>query len=339
VTFALALRELWSRKLLLAFGVPLAILAAVASVSNVSLLPPGKSEGTLEYFSARTQILVDSKDSSIADLHRDMTPMVARANVYSRFLTTPAALRVIGQNAHVPPADIYAEGPYQLGQARFIQEPTAEKRGSQLVGRKARYRLRFDSDPELPIVTVYAEAPSGRAATMLAEGASTGLADYVTKLQDQQGIAERRRVDIRQLGSTIGSPVTAGAGSKVAVFVFIVVFGLWCLTLLMVRRLIKGWKQAGQAEELEKSELLARSPLVDPDEEPEPARAELGGDAEDDSEEREPEPERTTVSGKGKRARASARARQNADSEDREPEPGDEPIADEHRERELSRAG
>jgi hypothetical protein len=338
VTFALALRELWSRKLLLAFGVPLAILAAVASVSNVSLLPPGKSEGTLEYFSARTQILVDSKDSSIADLHRDMTPMVARANVYSRFLTTPAALRVIGEKANVPAADIFAEGPYQLGQARFIQEPTAEKRGSQLVGRKARYRLRFDSDPELPIVTVYAEAPSGRAATMLAEGASSGLADYVTKLQDQQGIPERRRVDIRQLGSTIGGPVTAGASSKVAAFVFVVVFGLWCLTVLMVRRLIAGWKRAGRAEDLERAELLGQSPRADPTPEPQTVKAEPR-----------------------KRTRASARPK--AVSKDRgpksaskpaskpvskpaskpEPEtaskPEPEPAAAEHRERELSRAG
>jgi hypothetical protein len=254
VTFALALRELWSRKFLLFLGVPLAVLAAVASVSSVSLLPPGKGEPTLDYYSGRTQILVDSKASSIADLNRDLSPMVARANVYSRFMTTPAALRVIGAKAKIPAAAIYAEGPYQLGQARFIQEPTAERRGSQLVGRKSRYRLRFDSDPELPIVTVYAEAPSAREATRLAEGAASGLAEYVTKLQDEQGISERRRVAIRQLGSTTGAPVTAGASKKVAVFVFMVVFGIWCLAILMVRRLITGWKRAGG---LEASELLS----------------------------------------------------------------------------------
>jgi hypothetical protein len=253
VTFTLALRELWSRKLLLFLGVPLAVLAALVSVSSVSLLPPGKGEPTLDYYSGRTQILVDSKDSSIADLNRDLTPMVARANVYSRFMTTPAALRVIGEKAGIPPAAIYAEGPYQLGQARFIQEPTAERRGSQLVGRKSRYRLRFDSDPELPIVTVYAEAPSAGVATRLAEGAASGLAEYVTKLQDEQGISEARRVAIRQLGSTTGAPVTAGASKKVAVFVFMVVFGLWCLGILMIRRLITNWRRAGGHEA---SELL-----------------------------------------------------------------------------------
>lgn len=241
MTFALAIRELWSHKLLLALGAFVALLAAVVSVSNVSLLPPKLDKGTLEYYSGRTQILVDSNDSSIADLGRDFSPMVARANVYSRFLTTPTALGFIAKRAGVSASEIYAEGPYQLGQARFVQEPTAERSGTQLVGREALYRLRFDSDPELPIVVVYAEAPSAEVATKLAEGASTGLAGYVERLQNSQHIPKQRRVTIRQLGSTIAAPVTAGASTKIAVFVFIVVFGAWCLAILGVRRLREAW--------------------------------------------------------------------------------------------------
>lgn len=241
MTFALAIRELWSRKRLLALGAGLAFLAAIVSVSNVSLFPPKLGKGTLEYYSGRTQILVDSADSSIADLGRDFSPMVARANVYSRFLTTPTALRFIGAKAGVPASEIYAEGPYQLGQARFIQEPTEARSGAQLIGREARYRLRFDSDPELPIVVAYAEAPSPEVATKLAEGASSGLAQYVENLQDKQEIPEQRRVTIRQLGSTTGEPVTAGASAKVGAFVFIVVFGIWCLGILGWRRLREAW--------------------------------------------------------------------------------------------------
>jgi hypothetical protein len=244
VTFALAIRELWSRKGLLAIGAVVALLAAVASVSNVSLFPPKLGKGTLEYYSGRTQILVDSSDSSIADLGRDFSPMVARANVYSRFLTTPTALRFIGREAGVQPSEIYAEGPYQLGQARYVQEPTAERAGSQLLGREARYRLRFDSDPELPIVVAYSEAPSAAVATALAEGAATGLAKYVENLQATQAIPEKRRVTIRQLGSTTGEPVTAGASGKVAAFVFMVVFGLWCLGMLGARRLGDAWRES-----------------------------------------------------------------------------------------------
>lgn len=242
MTFVLAIRELWSRKGLLAIGAVVALLAAVISVSNVSLFPPKLGKGTLEYYSARTQILVDSSDSSIADLGRDFSPMVARANVYSRFLTTPTALELIGKKAGVPPTEIYAEGPYQLGQARYVQEPTAERSGAQLLGREARYRLRFDSDPELPIVVAYAEAPSAAVATALAQGSATGLAEYVEGLQDQQVIPEKRRVTIRQLGSTTAKPVTAGASPKIAAFVFIVVFGLWCLGMLGAQRLRDVWQ-------------------------------------------------------------------------------------------------
>jgi hypothetical protein len=249
VTLALVLRELARRKLLVGVGVVVAMLVAVATVSNVSLMPPKVGGSTLEYYSGRTQILVDSNASSIGDLRRDLTPMIARANVYSRFMTTPAALRVIGREAGVPANEIYAEGPYQLGQARFIQEPTAERRGSQLVGQKARYRLRFDSDPELPIVTVYAEAPSGKTATALADGAAAGLADYVKTVQDEQEVPEKQRVSIRQLGSTTGAPVSDGASTKVAVFVFVVVLGLWCLGIIFLQRIAAGWRRADVLQE------------------------------------------------------------------------------------------
>ncbi|HEY7120920.1 MAG TPA: hypothetical protein VH329_00045 [Solirubrobacterales bacterium] len=248
MNLALACRELWRQKVLVAVGIPVALIAAVISVSNVSLLPPKIGGGTLQYYSARTQILVDSDSSSIGDLNRDLTPMVTRANVYSRFLTTPAALNVIGHNAGIPADEIYAEGPYQLGQPRFIQEPTAERRGSQLIGRQARYRLRFDSDPELPIVTVYAEAPSADQATALANGAATGLSDYVTRLQDEQGIPQSSRVAIRRLGSSAGAPVTPGASTKVALFVFFVVIALWCVGVLVALRLRNTWRQADAAE-------------------------------------------------------------------------------------------
>jgi hypothetical protein len=245
VTLVLLLRELWSRKLLLAIGFLIAAIAGIASVYRVSLSPPSLQRSTLDYASAQTQIFVDSESSSLGDLMNDFTPMNARANVYARFLTTPTALRLVGRKAGIPGDRIYAQGPYQLGQARYIQEPTAERRGQQLIGNRALYRLRFDSDPELPIVTMYAEAPNPEQATRLADGAAAALADYVTRLQADQGISERRRVAIRKLGSTPGAWVSEGAGRKIAVFVFVLVLVLWCGMTIAVRRLVTGWRQAG----------------------------------------------------------------------------------------------
>jgi hypothetical protein len=246
VTLVLLLRELWSRKVLLAVGFIIAALAGVASVYSVSLSPPSLHRSTLDFASAQTQIFVDSESSSLGDLMNDFTPMNARANVYARFLTTPTALRLIGNKAGVPGDQIYAQGPYQLGQARYIQEPTAEKRGQQLIGNRASFRLRFDADPELPIVTMYAEAPTPEQATKLADGSAGALAEYVTRLQADQGISERRRVTIRKLGSSPGAWVSEGAGRKIAVFLFVLVLVLWCGMTIAARRLIAGWRQAGQ---------------------------------------------------------------------------------------------
>ena len=265
MTLVHILRELWSRKSLLAIGMLLAGFAAIASVYRVSLSPPSIHRGSLDFASAQTQIFVDSESSSLGDLMNDFAPMNARANVYARFLTTPAALRLVGKEAGVPGDQIYAAGPYQLGQARYIQEPTAERRAQQLVGDRAAYRLRFDSDPELPIVTMYAEAPTPEEATRLSDGAASALADYVTRLQTDQGIADRRRVAIRRLGSTPGAWVSEGAGRKIGVFVFVLVFGLWCAATIAVRRLAKGWRSASAADEAAEYERAGSAPRPRPE--------------------------------------------------------------------------
>ena len=47
--------------------------------------------------------------------------------------------------------------------------------------------------------------------------------------------------------------MTAGADKKVGAFVFFVVFGLWCIAVLMFRRLVAGWRRA-EVQELDDHE-------------------------------------------------------------------------------------
>src|SRR6478609_6079077 len=123
VHFARILHELWGRKLLLALGVLLAACGALSSVATIG--PSGVKLKTIEFATARTQILVDYPKSSVADTGKDFAPLIARAGVYARLMVSPATLKIIGKNAGVPSDMIYAQGPFELNVPRIEQEPTA----------------------------------------------------------------------------------------------------------------------------------------------------------------------------------------------------------------------
>jgi hypothetical protein len=247
--FALLLRALWSRKWLVALGVVVALIAALVRVGDVSLIPPGVESRELSYATARTQVIVDAPDSSLADLSTDINPLIVRAGVYSRLLTSPAALQVIGEEAGLDPGLIFAQGPFEANQPRAEQEPTAEERSSQIVGETNGYRLLFESSPELPIVTIFAQAPTPEEATRLANGAAKGLSAYVSRLQLARLVPTSQQVQIRQLGEPVARTVNDGVELRLGVLIFALVFVAWCAALLVVSRLVSNWKAAGRIVE------------------------------------------------------------------------------------------
>ncbi|UGS37745.1 YveK family protein [Capillimicrobium parvum] len=247
--FALLLRALWSRKWLVTLGVLVALAAAILRVDHVSFAPPALKSRSLSYATARTQVIVDAPDSSLADLGTDLNPLIVRAGVYSRLLTSPDALRVIGREAGVNPGLIFAQGPFETNQPRAEQEPTAEQRSSQIVGETNSYRLQFESSPELPIITIFAQAPTTDEANRLATGAAQGLSAYVRQLQLARLVPAAQRVEIRQLGQPAARTVNSGVGMRMGVLIFFLVFVVWCAALLVISRLVSNWRAAGRIVE------------------------------------------------------------------------------------------
>lgn len=243
--FAKTLKILWKRRRLVALGAFVAAIAAMLSVYTVSLFPPGLHSRTNVFATATTQLLVDTPDSAFADLANEMTPLETRASVFARFLATPAALELIARDAKLPLDSIEAEGPYDINLPVVEQEPTADKRSSQILGEGALYRLRFENNPVLPIVAVFAQAPTKSEAVALANVVPRALRTYVQRIQARQGTPLERRVVIRKLGDATGGVVNAGANVQIAALVFLVVFGGWCMLLIPAQTLARGWRQAG----------------------------------------------------------------------------------------------
>lgn len=241
---ARTLKTLWERRRLVALGAAVALIAALLSVYTVAIFPPALHSRTNVFATASTQILVDTPESAFADLEYDLEPLDTRANVFARFLATPAAVALIAREAKLPYGEIEAKGPFELNVPEVQRAPTAERRSSQIVGEGALYRLRFESNPSLPLVSVFAQAPTEKEAKVLAEAAPAALSSYIDGLQGDQDTPVSRQVEIRQLGEATGGVVNKGASLQIATLVFIVVLGGWCMLLVPARTIARGWRDS-----------------------------------------------------------------------------------------------
>lgn len=241
---ARTLKTLWIRRRLVALGALIAAIAALLSVYTVGLFPPSLSSRTNVFATASTQLLVDTPDSAFADLANDLTPLETRASVFARFLASPAALELIAREAKVPLDSIEAQGPYDMNLPTIQQEPTAGQRSSQIIGEGALYRLRFENNPVLPIVSAFAQAPTEAEALALADAAPRALRTYINRIQAEQDTPPDRRVVIRKLGKATGGVVNEGVNLQIALLVFAVVFGGWCMLLIPAHTIARGWREA-----------------------------------------------------------------------------------------------
>jgi hypothetical protein len=244
---ARTLKTLWRRRRLVTVGALIALIAALLSIYQVGLIPPSLESRTNVFSTASTQILVDTPGSAFADLSANIDPLDTRASVFARFLASPAAVALIARKAKLPADAIEAQGPYDTNLPVFQQEPTAEKRSTQIIGEGALYRLRFDNNPALPIISVFAQAPARDEAIRLAAAAPAALRAYIDHLQAQQQIPAASRVEIRRLGHATGGVVNKGANLQIATLVFIIVLGGWCMLLIPAQTIARGWREAGEA--------------------------------------------------------------------------------------------
>lgn len=228
---------LWRHRLWVAPGLVAAVVAVVLSSYTVSLSPPSLKRDSAEFAAASTQVLVDFPErSSILDLESTLDPLVDRASVYSRLAPSPTVLDLIARKAGIDATLIDARGPYKPGSPRLEREPSAERRASQLRAEREQYRLRFDSESEqnIPIVNIYAQAPTVAEAGRLANSAAEGMQEYVSRIQREEGLSPEETIRLRPLGRATGGVVNPGVDRQIAALTFMGALVVWCLIVLLV---------------------------------------------------------------------------------------------------------
>lgn len=245
--FALVLRELLKRRLALAIGVLVALIAAVLSVYRVDGL--GLKSRSLRYSSATTTVFVDAQSSVLGSITQSFEPLQVRATAYANFMASPTVLNLIGQQVGISGYQIYAAGPIDPNVPRIVQEPTAVQRNVEITGETTPYRLNFNNDPNLPTIGIYAQAPTTKISIELANAAAASLARYVSNVQTTNRTPLQSRVVVRQLGPATGGVVDGGISKALATIAFIFVFLLWCVLMLITVRFRGYWRASASFKE------------------------------------------------------------------------------------------
>jgi hypothetical protein len=188
----------------------------------------------------------------------------------------------IARRVHVSPDAIRVTPPVTPDFPRPLAQTGNEKHTSDLLRSADQYRLSIEADPTVPVLYAHAQAPSARAAAVLANAAVDGLRDYLAAVAASERVAPSRQVRVEQLGRARGGVINDGAGVQLALLVFLGVFGLSFGLLRFVERRKHRSTAAGHPEadlpSVKPAEPWAagpqaeRRPVRTPPDEPRPVR-------------------------------------------------------------------
>jgi hypothetical protein len=244
------IRQLWSRKVLVAIVVVVAIFAAILSAYRVSVSPPGLHSRALQVGAASSQILIDSPKSALVDGASLGTfeANSTRAKIYGEYLSSLAAREQIAKIAGVPARSISSSGPFSPATGQFNYEAqSSEDRANEILQEGAQSRLVFTGQEGVPILTVDAQAITAARAVDLANASFTTLKHYVNNLR-ADGQEVKRGVTVRELGAPEGGTIGSGNDVVLMALAFLAVLILGCAAILVFPRFLQRWKALNQVE-------------------------------------------------------------------------------------------
>jgi hypothetical protein len=245
------LRELWSQKMGLAIAVVLAFLALARVLFGISVFPPGIQQKSLGLASASTEVVVDTPRSSVVDLREDTYSYIGltnRALLLGNVMASIPVRAFIARRAEVPPAEIRVTPPVSAEQPNVVTDAANQPRTSDILKSPEEYRLSIQSNPSVPVLNIYAEAPDGESASRLANAAVDGLRDYLGSLSREHATPRKEQVRLVQLGRASGGVIDRGVKIQLAVLVFLVVLAVCCAAVLFLSRVRRGWAEADALE-------------------------------------------------------------------------------------------
>jgi hypothetical protein len=243
----------------------LAVLAAFLTAFKVG--PGGVERRSTAVGAATSQILVDSAESTLVEGagSDQLAALGTRASVYAQYLSSRDAVVQIARDMHVNPALVTAFGPFSQGTGiQTYDQQGAESRASALVDEGKSYRLVFQAQEDVPIITVYATAPTAAGAVELAHSSYRVLTGYIANLKREAKVVGKNDTSpqpvvastvplindiiVRQLGRPEGGLVGGSANLVLMILAFVAVLGLGCLAFAVGSGFMRHWRLAAEMD-------------------------------------------------------------------------------------------
>jgi hypothetical protein len=244
------LRELMRLPVGVAVSALLAAFAAVWSVASISVAPLGLKPRAIDVATAYTQMVVDTPESAVLDLRQptnDLQPLKNRAVLIGTLMASAPVRSYIARRAGTTTPGLQVVAPRTPEQPRPVNQSGKKPGPRDLLKSTDQYRLDIQVNPTVPLLNIFAQAPSAKAAQELANASVTGLRDYLSDLARSERTPTDMQVRLRQLGTAKGSVINRGVKIQVILVVFVFVFALACAASIFFARVRRGWQLAEAA--------------------------------------------------------------------------------------------
>jgi hypothetical protein len=220
-------------------------------VQKISLSPLSLEPRSLEMATASTHVVVDTPRSALVDLRRDTYAFESlrnRAVLLGNVIAGSTVREAIARRANVPLERLRIQAPLTLEQAAAPPESGNERHTSDILRSNDQYRLNIQASLSVPMLDIYAQAPTAASAGLLANAAVDRLRAYLVRLADAQGTPGRDRIRLLQLGRAQGTVINKGVRWEAGLLAFVLTFALSCATVLFVARVRNGWRRQAMVE-------------------------------------------------------------------------------------------
>jgi hypothetical protein len=245
------MRRLWRLKLGVVLSLLLALLCAVWSVQKISLSPPSLEPRSLEMATAATHVVVDTPTSIVLDLRAETYSLESlrnRAVLLGNVMASTSVKQDIARRADVPLDLMRVQAPLTPQQPAPPVDSENARHTSDILRSTDQYRLNIESNPTVPMLDIYAQAPTAETAAALANSAVDALKAYIDGLATTQRTPAIKQVRLLSLGRAHGVVINPGIDWQVAILVFVLSFLIFSGTVTFASRVRAGWRQAALAE-------------------------------------------------------------------------------------------
>ena len=215
----------------------LAVLSAVYVVDRISVFPPSLSAREVQFSVAKAEVLVDVPSSQLVDQREnlDLRGPPIQAQYYTLLLETDWFRTAIADAVGLHGKEISASGPF----TKWDLVPTTvpiNASAAQPLPTDKNYRLLIDVDGVNPMISLYGQAPTTRAAVAIVAKARSMMEQFAKERARSFPVNPEYQVVIRSLGPITAGVVDPGARLQLMAFIFALVFVFGLAAVLAIER-------------------------------------------------------------------------------------------------------